>query len=288
VPPEDGLAAGMASAKLRAAAPSCSAQSSSTPMVPARTSRRQRFDPVACIVRPVDAALRYHYGIREFTDDPLCILRLSREKAWRGLLLSDGTPIAAGEPVGELHFWSEHMPVFGDTGPNLGWAVETCRRLRRSFVLLAGALGSDPRWQGLHAVFARWAFAGAFDATHQRRLIEEFGLDIFAPDRTIAHRVHDLMQDFLLWGMLRAFNPEALQSHGFFRSRQELWISRPAVLAGFGAGGPRRGRKAELQKAVPQKAGYQRAESLREPHLAPLPERRIDALPAGAEEQGCA
>lgn len=268
MPPEDGLAAGAASApQLRVAAP-YSASSSSTRIAPARVPRRRRFDPVAGIVRQVDAALRCHYGIREFTDDPLCILRLSREKAWRGLLLSDGTPIAAGEPVGELHFWSEHMPVFGDTGPDLGWAVETCRRLRRSFVLLAGALGSDPGWQGLHAVFARWAFAGAFDATHQRRLIEAFGLDIFAPDRTIAHRIHDLMQDFLLWGMLRAFNPEALHSHGFFRSRQELWISRPAMLARFGTAEP------------------QRVE--REPHLAPRLERRIDALPAGAEEQGCA
>jgi hypothetical protein len=267
VPPEDGLAAGVASAQLRASSP-CSASSSATRTASARVLRRRRFDPVAGIVRRVDAALRYHYGIREFTDDPLCILRLSREKAWRGLLLSDGTPIAAGEPVGELHFWSEHMPVFGDTGPDLGWAVETCRRLRRSFVLLAGALGSDPGWRGLRAVFARWAFAGAFDATHQRRLIEEFGLDIFAPDRTIAHRIHDLMQDFLLWGMLRAFNPEALHSHGFFRSRQELWISRPAMLARFGAG--------ELKGAG------------RKPHLAPRLERRIDGLPAGAEDKGCA
>ncbi|HUB10127.1 MAG TPA: hypothetical protein VMB50_24200, partial [Myxococcales bacterium] len=128
-------------------------------------------------------------------------------------------------------------------------------------VLLASALGNDPGWQGLRAVFARWAFAGAFDATHQRRLIEEFGLDIFAPDRTVAHRVHDLMQDFLLWGMLRAFNPGALHSHGFFRSRQELWISRPAVLARFGG-------------------------AVR--HLAPVPERGIDALSEQAEEWRCA
>jgi hypothetical protein len=239
------------------------------PMRQGPYSRRRRFDPVAGIVCQVDATLRRYYGIREFTDDPLCILRLSHEKAWRGLLLSDGTPIAAGQPVGELHFWSEHMPAFPRTGPDLGWAVETCRRLRRSFVLLASALGNDPGWQGLRAVFARWAFAGAFDATHQRRLIEEFGLDIFAPDRTVAHRVHDLMQDFLLWGMLRAFNPAALHSHGFFRSRQELWISRPALLARFAGVVPRPGKATE-------------------PHLAPAPERRIDALPHRAEEKRCA
>lgn len=195
----------------------------------------RRFDLVAPLMRRVDAALRHYYGILEFTEDPLCILRLSREKAWRGLPLSDGTSIATGAFVGELHFWSEHMPKFARGGPDLGWAVETYRRLRHSFVLLAAALRDDPAWQDLRAVFARWAFAGTFNSTHQQRLIKEFGLDIFAPDRRISHRAHDLLQDFLLWGMLRAFNPRALESHGFFRSRQELWISRPAVLARFGA-----------------------------------------------------
>ncbi|HTU54857.1 MAG TPA: hypothetical protein VMF62_12885 [Acetobacteraceae bacterium] len=258
MPPKDGCSAEAAGERsLTGPAP---------PRRLARIVRRRPFDPVASIVRQVDAALRRHYGIREFTDDPLCILRLSRERAWRGLLLSDGTPIAAGAPVGELHFWSEHMPAFARDGPDLGWAVETSRRLRRSFILLADAVAGDPNWQNLRAVFARWAFAGAFDATHQRRLIEEFGLDIFAPDRTIAHRIHDLMQDFLLWGMLRAFNPGALHSHGFFRSRQELWISRPALLARFAA--------------APRSAPG--------PHLAPAPERRIDQTPEPAEARRCA
>jgi len=207
---------------------------------PAPAPTGPRFDPVAVLVRRVDAALRRHYGITEFSDESICVLRLSRERAWRRILLSDGTAIAPGDPVGELHFWSEHMPTFARYGPDLAWAAETSRRLRRSFVLLAAALDGDSRWQDLRAVFARWAFAGAFHATHQRRLIEEFGLDIFSPDGTLAHRLHDLMQDFLLWGMLRAFNPGALNSHGFFRSRQELWVSRAAVLARFSPGLPRR------------------------------------------------
>jgi hypothetical protein len=232
VAPEETLAADTAEEGL--SAPRVVLQPAGT------AARRRRSDPVAALVRRVDATLRRHYGIREFTDDPMCILRLSRERAWRGLLLSDGTPIGPGEPVGELHFWSEHMPAFAHDGPNLGWAVETSRQLRRSFALLAAALARDPLWLDLRAVFARWAFAGAFDATHQRRLIDEFGLDIIAPDRTISHRIHDLMQDFLLWGMLRAFNPGALHSHGFFRSRQELWISRPGVLAHFAGAQPGR------------------------------------------------
>ncbi|MGH7119071.1 MAG: YkoP family protein [Acetobacteraceae bacterium] len=194
------------------------------------------IDPVAVLFRQLDAFLRHRDGIREFSDEPLCILRLSREQAGRRLLLSDGTTIVPGEPVGELHFWSEHMTTFARRGPDLAWAVETYRRLRLSFRLLAGALESDCAWRDLRAVFARWAFAGAFDTSHQRRLIEEFGLDIFPPDSRIAHRLHDLMQDFLLWGLLRAFNPRALGSHGFFRSRQELWVSKPSILARFSPG----------------------------------------------------
>ncbi len=203
---------------------------------PIPTAGSRRFDPVAVLVRRLDAFLRGRYGILEFSEEPMCILRLSRERAGRRLLLSDGTTISPGEPVGELHFWSEHMPTFARYGPDLAWAVETYRRLRVSFGLLAAAVDSDLMWRDLHAVFARWAFAGAFDSSHQRRLIEAFGLEIFPPDGTIAHRLHDLMQDFLLWGMLRAFNPGALSSHGFFRSRQELWVSRPGLLARFPPG----------------------------------------------------
>lgn len=260
--PEDAVAAAGAADRLGAARSDLRSRGG-------QARPRRGFDPVTAVVRPVDAALRRYYGIREFTDEVVCILRLSHERAWRGLLLSDGTPIAAGEPVGELHFWSEHMPAFGPDGPDLGWAVETYRRLRRSFVLLARALAQDSDWLDLRAVFARWAFAGAFDATHQRRLIEEFGLDIFSPDRTIAHRLHDLMQDFLLWGMLRAFNPRALNSHGFFRSRQELWISRPAVLARFGAPLSREARSPGE-------------------HLAPVRDQRIDAPSGRTEERQCA
>ncbi|MGH7072456.1 MAG: YkoP family protein [Acetobacteraceae bacterium] len=192
-----------------------------------------RSDPVAVLARRLDAFLRYRYGILEFSEEPTCILRLSRERAGRRLSLSDGTTISRGEPVGELHFWSEHMPTFVRYGPDLAWAVETYRRLKLSFGLLAAALDSDQMWRDLRAVFARWAFAGTFDASHQRRLIEGFGLEIFPPDGTISGRLHDLMQDFLLWGLLRAFNPGALNSHGFFRSRQELWVSRPGLLARF-------------------------------------------------------
>jgi hypothetical protein len=261
VTPEDALAVGAAEDRLSVASDGHPRSEIVRP--------RRGFDPVTAVVRRVDAALRRYYGIREFTDDAVCILRLSHERAWRGLLLSDGTPIAAGEPVGELHFWSEHMPAFARDGPDLGWAVETYRRLRRSFVLLARALAEDPDRLDLQAVFARWAFAGAFDATHQRRLIEEFGLDIFSPDRTVTHRVHDLMQDFLLWGMLRAFNPRALHSHGFFRSRQELWISRPALLARFGTPLPPEGRRGGR-------------------HLASTLEQRIDAPSGRTEERQCA
>lgn len=204
---------------------------------PAGVSRgaSRRFDPIAPLVKPIDALLRRYYGIREFTDDPACILRLSRERAWRGLKLSDGTWVAPGAAVGELHFWSEHMPKFAKRGPDIAWASEMYRNLRRSFVLLAAALREDPAWRDLSAVFGRWAFAGAFGGAHHppRLLMQAFGLDVFATDRALVHRIHDLMEDFLLWGMLRAFNPHALNSHGFFRSRQELWISRPAVLSRF-------------------------------------------------------
>ncbi|MGH7056778.1 MAG: YkoP family protein [Acetobacteraceae bacterium] len=212
----------------------------------------RRFDPVTPLVRPIDAVLRRYYGIREFTDDPACIFRLSRERAWRRLRLADGTPIAPGSWVGELHFWSEHMPKFAKRGPDIAWATDMYRHLRRSFTLLAIALRDDPAWRDLSAVFGRWAFAGGFGGSHHqpRLLMHAFGLEPFAPDRAFKQRIHDLMEDFLLWGMLRAFNPHALDSHDFFRSREELWVSRAVLLARLGMGRPPRPRRIAAEPAA--------------------------------------
>ena len=72
--------------------------------------------------------LRSLYGIRQFTDDPHCVLRIGISPARMPVIMSDGTRVRAGEPIGELHLWNEHIPRYSEHGPDLGWAADMRRR----------------------------------------------------------------------------------------------------------------------------------------------------------------
>jgi len=67
-------------------------------------------------VRGVDAILRHRQGIEEFTDDRHCIFRISTETAGRAAILSDGAAIRPGDPLVQIHYWNEHMPVLPENG----------------------------------------------------------------------------------------------------------------------------------------------------------------------------
>ncbi|MGH7212294.1 MAG: hypothetical protein ACREF1_12645, partial [Acetobacteraceae bacterium] len=84
-------------------------------------------------MRGADMALRRWYGVREFTDDPACLLRLALAPAPHAVTLSDGTRVEAGETVAILHIWNEHIPRFRRGGPDMGWAIDIRRRVLRSF-----------------------------------------------------------------------------------------------------------------------------------------------------------
>ena len=89
------------------------------------------------LIHRLDALLRHLYRIREFTDDPNCLLRLAMKQASTLLSLSDGTRIMLGDPVGELHLWNDHVPHFPSGGPTLGWARRVHALMVHSLSLLA-------------------------------------------------------------------------------------------------------------------------------------------------------
>jgi len=96
-------------------------------------------------IKGLDLILRLCYGIREYSRDPDCILRLGFSRSRRDLVLADGTRVTKGELVGDLHLWNERLPVMPPGGPGLRWAVEFQRKARRSLELLADLLegGAD-------------------------------------------------------------------------------------------------------------------------------------------------
>jgi hypothetical protein len=98
---------------------------------------RWRDDFWEALIGAVDRRLRLYYGIREFSTDERCILRVAMIRAPAPTVLSDGTLIQSGVTIGALHLWNEHLPRYGNGGPDLGWACMARRRFLHSMRLLA-------------------------------------------------------------------------------------------------------------------------------------------------------
>jgi hypothetical protein len=177
-----------------------------------------------------DTLLRRLYRIQEFTDDPDCVFRVGLRPARDTILLSDGTRIEAGETIGSLHFWNEQLPRRAECGPGLGWASEMRRHVVHSLEALALYIEADWTWRGIRAFHAESALSARLGQRQVARLVHRYGFEISLADRSLLQRLHDLGDDFLLWGLARAYNSAALPRLRFFREHRDLWISRPSLL----------------------------------------------------------
>jgi hypothetical protein len=188
----------------------------------------------AFAVGAVDACLRRLNGIDEFCDDPACLIRIAPDEARRAIALSDGAQIRAGDPVGVLHLWNEHLPRFPVHGPDLRWASEIRRRVERSLAALAVHIEADARWREARALRADAAFLSRIGAFQMSRVARRHGFEAVAVPPSIGGRLHAFGENFLLWGLARAYNPPALRRRRFLCDRHEVWISRERFLARYG------------------------------------------------------
>lgn len=192
--------------------------------------------PLAALVRRIDAHLRRKQGIFEFIDDPRCLLRLSVEPARHDVELADGTRVKAGEPVGILHFWNEHMVVVPNGGPDLAWASALRQAMRDSFRQLARAMESDPRLAGLRAFSGMSMFVGRHGDDAFPRVAARYGFECIPEEerRSLGKRLHGFGENILAMGLQWAYNPVGLRGKKFVRPRAPLWISRNALLKKYG------------------------------------------------------
>ena len=189
-------------------------------------------------VRGVDTLLRQRLGIREITDDEECIFRVSLAAARASLRLSDGTRVAAGAAVLELHFWNEHLPIMPAQGPSVAWANLLKRRLYRSLAILAAHLEGDPLLADIIALNGAPPFASRLGLAQMVRTARRFGFEVIDPDAPPDRhgRLYLLLDGLLLWGMARAYNPASLSGKRLRRQRYQLWMSRARLLGRYAGG----------------------------------------------------
>jgi len=201
------------------------------------------------LIGSLDALLRSFHGIREFTDDPRCVLRIGVRPARMPVAMSDGTRIGEAQLIGELHLWNEHIPRYSACGPDLGWAAGMRRRIVHSLRLLAQHVERDPAWQQLPAFRADTTLSSRLGDLQIGRLALRHGFELVEPPPSLFRQFHALGDSVGAWGLTRAFNPAALARQRFLRDHHELWISRTMLLRLYGrqarrTSGPKRHRAA--------------------------------------------
>jgi ceramide glucosyltransferase len=183
-------------------------------------------------IHRLDAHLRRKQGIFEFSDDPGCLLRISVEAAEMDLEFADGTQVKAGEPVGILHLWNEHLLKIPSDGADLRWAIAMRQLMQFTLHELTGAMHTDPRLRRAGAFGGTALFASRGGPSQVAKIASRFGFEWIADTRkpSLRRRIHDYFQNFLVFGLEWAFNPAGLRGKGFLRPREALYMSREALL----------------------------------------------------------
>ncbi len=182
-------------------------------------------------VRNLDRALRSVLGIVEFCDCTICILRIAFRRARLELELHDGTRIKKSDELVELHFWNEHLPSVKDCGSPFGWAVRFRSQMRLSLDLLATHAVEHPDFRNVKAFYARMVLPidGRWDKCTS--VAKDLGFDLRRLPRGPLERVHDSLENLLIYALVWAFHPGKLQRRRAKLERVHWWISRKDLIA---------------------------------------------------------
>ena len=204
-------------------------------------------------VRALDSLLRRANHVFEFSQHPDCVLRLSLGVGDRDLILSDGTHVHRGDPIGELHLWNERIPRMPRDGPDLAWALLFLRRFSRSLAELAAYVQAEPRFQEVQAFRGESSFMGGEGLAQLAGPVQHLGFDT-VPKQPDGKRVGwwqrfaEFWDGFYVMALMAAFNPGSLKGKRLWRMRRgQIWISRAVLLARHGGktGIPAQGNSSE-------------------------------------------
>lgn len=191
------------------------------------------------LIRGIDALLRRAYGVFEFSTSDHCLLRIAIARSRETVRFSNGVLIECGDPIATLHLWNEHLPPFPENGPNFAWVARVRQQMFKSLAELAVYAESAYELENVHAFHARIAVTGSKRREKVSRIGAHFGFERVVRDsrRGLGYAVHQFFENFLLWGLAWTFNPRSLRRRALIRQRDELWISKVALIRRYGRHG---------------------------------------------------
>ena len=188
------------------------------------------------LIRHFDQFLRRALGILEFSDDPECLLRVRVTQVAHSLSLPDGQ-VPSGAPVVELHLWNEHVPRLPPAGPDVGWAVQTQRRLVASFRAMARQMRRDPRLADVKAVCGITVLFFPGEGSGGEKLFKHLGFTV-RPCHNPLGRLGEFFENLYTWCIMWTFNAVSLRQRRLLRLRRsEIWMLTDQFLRRYGADG---------------------------------------------------
>ena len=144
--------------------------------------------------------------------------------------------LQAGQKVGDLHLWNEHLPQMSPDGASLAWAHQVMQQARKSLAMLAQVVEQDPRFDGIEAFRARSNVTPRGGVRQLQRFADRMHFELREPpgNSSIVKRLHDLGENLLVWALIRTYNPGGLRGAKLVRHRSEFWISRKMLLLRYG------------------------------------------------------
>jgi hypothetical protein len=218
-------------------------------------------NPLRRAIGGLDRLLRRLEGIAEYTEKPDCLLRFARGRAKRDLELADGSRVARGAEILDLHLWNEHLLGLPSRHCGLARASALRRDLGASLRELALYIETDPSVAAVAALRARVAFVPSRRIGKVLRIARAFGFDpILASGsaRTLG-RLLAVGENLLMCALAWTFNPASLRRNEVLREPCEMWISRSALIAAYGGDAARRAGQRERPGASPSRGHRDRA-----------------------------
>jgi hypothetical protein len=185
------------------------------------------------VLRRFDDWLSRQYSVKEFSQDPKCVLRIQVCPIRHRVDLPDGA-IADRSQALMIHWWNERASIIPAEGPTLAWALETTRSMRYSLRLIARYLQDNSTCLEIQAVGGITAHVVLEKADGGKAMLEHLGFMVIPYHRPFG-AFGEFWENFFTWWLMWTFNPGSTRRRSMFNlERTEFWMSRRAFVEKYG------------------------------------------------------
>ena len=189
--------------------------------------------PLRHIICRFDRWLSRQLRVQVFTDDPQCLMRIQVWEAPLEIALPVGA-IPREARVLMLHMWNERAPLIPEAGPDLGWALDTRRRMIHSLRLVARHIQYTPALQDVQAVGGITPHVTLIGVDGGKAMLDHLGFAVFPYYRPLGE-FGKFWENFYTWWLMWTFNPISVRHRQMWNlQRTEFWMGTEEFLEKYG------------------------------------------------------